>query len=232
MQNCIFFQIQTTGRGNCTTCCYRQYFHNTISHVVCPSYCSAAADNEQAPGAQNQHLYKLFHHPSAHMWEALTQSYFKRANVSRRPFASLPLMLCCKTKCLAMPTDGTTVYGESHTVWNTMGTESKAKNMPEPSVGSPVIFWCCSGNKELMCWTVLLRPLIHSLAKINRAALTPSPPLLPELKPRLSVKIRLLAKAVTSWNELSHPLAHVKYSTKQSDLKRCCWSCECSKLCL
>lgn len=43
----------TAGRGNCTTCCYRQYCYNTISHVVCPYYCSAAAVNEQAPGAQD-----------------------------------------------------------------------------------------------------------------------------------------------------------------------------------
>lgn len=52
-----------------------------------------------------------------------------------------------------------------------------------------------------MCWTVFLKPLIHSLAKISRAALTPSPPQLPELKPRLPGKTRLLAKAVTSWSE-------------------------------
>lgn len=48
-------------------------------------------------------------------------------------------MLCCKTRRLAEPTNLTTVYGESHTVWSTMGTESKAKNMPEPSVHSTVI---------------------------------------------------------------------------------------------
>jgi len=69
--------------------------------------------------------------------------------MKRIPFPSFPLMLCCKTRHLAGPTDLTTVYGESHTVWNTMGTESKAKNMPEPSVHSTVIVLCCSGNKGL-----------------------------------------------------------------------------------
>lgn len=96
MQNCIFFQIQPAGRGNCTSCCYRQYYYNSISHVVCPSCCSAAADNEQAPGAQDQHLHRLFHHPSAHVWEALTQVTSRELTWAEGH--SPPSLRCCVAK--------------------------------------------------------------------------------------------------------------------------------------
>lgn len=128
-------------------------------------------------------------------------------------------MLCCKTRHLAWPTNLTTVYGESHTVWNTMGTESKAKNMPS-HLFTLQWFFCCSGNKGLICWTVFIKPLIHSLAKISRAALTPSPPQLSELKPRLPGKTRPLAKAVTSWNEAQPIIVSISISQIQQKIVR------------
>lgn len=149
--------------------------------------------------------------------ENLSFSYLNRI-----PFLSFLLMLCCKTRHLAGPTNLTTVYGESHTVWNTMGTESKAKNMLSHLFTLQWFFFflCCSGNKGLMCWTVFLKPLIHSLAKISRATLTPFPPQLSELKPRLPGKTRLLAKTVTSWNEAQPIIVPISISQIQQKIVR------------